>query len=62
MPSKTIPFSLSSKTREGLSRELLKVQIKSLSKVKIISIYFDSEKKEHVLWYFPYKNFGGTGI
>lgn len=61
-PAKSVPLSISSKDRGELSTQLLKIQAQAGAKVKVIAIYFDTEKGEHVLWYFPYKNFGGGVI
>lgn len=54
-----VPLSISAKTREGLSLALLRVQGSEGGRVQVISIYYDQDKKEHVLWYYPLKYFGG---
>lgn len=54
-----VPLSISAKTREELTRGLLLVQNKEGGKVTVVSIYYDPDKKEHVLWYYPLKHFGG---
>lgn len=54
-----VPLSISAKTREGLTLALLRVQGQEGGKVTVVSIYYDAEKGEHVLWYYPLKYFGG---
>lgn len=57
-----VPLSVVSKTREGLTREIAKVQVKEGGKVSIVAIYYDTSKKEHVAWYLPIKYFGNGTI
>jgi hypothetical protein len=51
-----VPVSISDKTREGLSKKFLSIQAAQGAALKVVSIYFDSEAKEHVLWYYPNSN------
>jgi hypothetical protein len=51
-----VPVSISDPTREGLSRKLLSIQAAQGAALKVVSIYFDSLKNEHVLWYYPNSN------
>jgi hypothetical protein len=53
-----IPISVSAKTRKELTIEIMKVQAKENGKVSIVAIYYDSEAKEHVCWYYPIRNLG----
>jgi len=49
--SLNVPKFLSHKDKAQLILLLLKVQMKVGARVELVSIYFDSDKKEHVLWY-----------
>lgn len=51
-----VPISISDKTRDGLSRKLLSIQAAQGAALKVVSIYYDSVTKEHVLWYYPNAN------
>lgn len=57
-----VPLSVSAKTREELVLELLKIQAQEGGVVPIVSIYFDTDKKEHVLWYKPIKYYGNGAL
>lgn len=54
-----VPISITAKTREELTIALLRVQGQEGGKVTVVTIYYDTDKKEHVLWYYPLKYFGG---
>lgn len=54
-----VPVAISAKTKEELTRKMLDVQAKAGGKVSVVSIYFDTAKKEHVLWYLPLRRLGG---
>lgn len=47
-----LPRALSSKSLRGLERKFQDLQFKTLKQYHIVNVYFDTEKKEHVIWYF----------
>lgn len=60
MPSLQVPISIAAKTRQELSKKMLQVQAQEGGKVAIVAIYFDSEAKEHVCWYYALHSLGGA--
>jgi hypothetical protein len=54
-----VPISVAAKTREELTKTLLRIQAQAGGKVSVISIYYDPDKKEHICWYYPLRNLGG---
>ncbi len=51
-PSLSVPLAVAAKTREGLSKAILKIQAQQGGRVNIITIYYDTEAGEHVAWYY----------
>lgn len=47
-----LPRAMSSKTLKGLERKLQSLQFKTLKQYQFINVYFDTEKKEHVAWFY----------
>jgi len=45
------PRFVTGKTPEELNKALFKVSVDQGGRVQIISIYFDTSKKQHVAWY-----------
>lgn len=49
--STKVPKSVAAKTREELETALLRLQASLGMRVAFISIYYDTNTKEHVAWY-----------
>ena len=50
-----LPQSISSKNRLGLERAIQRLQAVNKTEYRFISFYFDTEKKEHVAWFYKRK-------
>lgn len=55
-----VPLALKDKSIDSLLKQFAKLQARQGARLKVLSVYFDTSEKQHILIYYPYRNLGGS--